>query len=85
MTREEQINIACEAMNYPDPEYSEDGSASAFVEGAKWADWTMIDKACKWLLEHTESHHNYYGNHVETDAYETPQEFIERFKKAMEQ
>lgn len=23
-----------------------------FIEGAKWADKTMIDKACEWLKEH---------------------------------
>lgn len=28
----------------------------AFEEGAKWADKTMIDKACEWLLKNTYKH-----------------------------
>ena len=27
-----------------------------FIEGAKWADKTMIDKACEWLLKNTYKH-----------------------------
>ena len=32
-----------------------------FEEGAKWADKTMIDKACKWLLKG-----GYFVNNTET-------------------
>ena len=47
MTREEQIieeaqkhGLNCMSrINYQD----------GFIEGAKWADKTMIDKACEWL------------------------------------
>ena len=40
-----------------------------FEEGAKWADKTMIDKACEWLLKG-----GYFVNSNET---------IEDFRKAM--
>lgn len=42
-----------------------------FEEGAKWADKTMIDKACEWLLKG-----GYFVNNNET---------IEDFRKAMEE
>lgn len=29
-------------------------SIDDFKEGAKWADKTMIDKACEWLLSHND-------------------------------
>ena len=43
---------------------------SSFEEGAKWADITMIEKACKWLLKG-----GYFVNNTET---------INDFKQAME-
>lgn len=43
----------------------------AFEEGAEWADKTMIEKACKWLLEG-----GYFINNAET---------IDNFKRAMEE
>ena len=42
-----------------------------FEAGAKWADKTMIEKACKWLLEG-----GYFVNNTET---------IDDFKRAMEE
>ena len=42
-----------------------------FEKGAKWADKTMIDKACEWLLKG-----GYFVNSNET---------IEDFRKAMEE
>ena len=41
-----------------------------FINGAEWADKTMIDKACEWLLKG-----GYFVNSNET---------IEDFRKAME-
>lgn len=31
----------------------------AFEESAKWADKTMIEKACKWLEQHKEDYYMY--------------------------
>ena len=44
------------------------------VEAAEWADRTMIEKACEWLMQQEEM----IGISFEND-------FIERFKKAMEE
>jgi hypothetical protein len=44
----------------------------AFQAGARWADKTMIDKACEWLM--------LYGC-----EYATEEVMVEHFKKAMEE
>ena len=43
---------------------------NVYIDGAEWADKTMIDKACEWLEENL------------WDSIKT--EFIENFRKAME-
>ena len=62
MTREEEIIKASHryAKHQQKP----------FMDGAKWADKTMIEKACEWLNEHT----------VLSEKW-----IIEDFKKAMEE
>ena len=82
MIREEQIKKQADiytdaASNYT--EWSEDNGWSdtndvefvekAFIQGAKWADKTMIEKACEWLLKG-----GYFVNNTET---------INDFKQAM--
>jgi predicted molibdopterin-dependent oxidoreductase YjgC len=73
MTREEEIRQA--ARKYFD-EYMDGLKGEVltvqqtFEEGAKWADKTMIEKACNWLLKG-----GYFVNNTET---------INDFKKAME-
>lgn len=59
------------------------GITFGFIKGAKWADKTMIDKACQWLgntdmnnFEELEEDGNYYFNY---------KRFINAFKKAMEE
>ena len=47
----------------------------AFQAGAKWADKTIIEKACEWLKE------NIDGGVHPSSAYG----FIEKFRKAMEE
>lgn len=76
MTREEQIieeaqkhGLNCMSrINYQD----------GFIEGAKWADKTMIEKACEWLKEKNK-----------ICMYELEMilggNFIEDFKKKMEE
>ena len=54
----------------------------AFEEGAKWADKTMIDKACEWLEQHKEDYNKYdawRGEYVDFNA------LITDFKKAMDE
>lgn len=43
MTREEQIKKEANRVSCNSDEYS------SFIQGAEWADETMIDKACEWL------------------------------------
>lgn len=46
----------------------------AFVAGAQWADKTIVDKACEWLIE----------NHPTTDGGEL-YIFMKDFRKTMEE
>lgn len=52
----------------------------AFVEGARWADRTMIERACQWLKT---AIYLDYENSIE-HRYETMEEFINEFRKAMQ-
>lgn len=54
------------------------GLIQGFKDGAKWADKTMLEKACKWLEE------NYYNVYQGTWQ-EIKEQFINDFKKAMEE
>lgn len=52
----------------------------AFEEGAKWADKTMIEKACKWIEQHQEDYNMYdawRGDYVDFTS------LIIDFRKAM--
>ena len=70
MTREEHICKASKA--YSEYEYDQTNYENGFINGAKWADETMIENACKWLIEQKEM----IGISFQED-------FIERFKMAM--
>lgn len=67
MTREEQIQNY--AYNNCITEDVDDTSYSLIVNAIEWADETMIEKACKWLLDG-----GYFVNNTET---------IDDFKRAM--
>ena len=84
MKREEEIRK--QALKYGEPEYllqtpnilGEQG----FMQGAKWADETMIEKACAWLEQHKEDYNKYdawRGEYVDFNA------LITDFKKKMEE
>ena len=66
MKREEEIRQYLKERNIPITSLE----ANSIIEGAKWADKTMIEKACNWLLKV-----GYFVNNTET---------INDFKKAME-
>ena len=79
MTREEvkyaskdYVNYLLDKQEYHNEKYTEHDIKQAFEEGAKWADETMIENACKWLIEQKEM----IGISFQED-------FIERFKMAM--
>lgn len=75
MTREEERS---QAARIRADQYSHPGEWNDcyryFSQGAEWADRTLIEKACEWLLCQEEM----IGISFEND-------FIERFKKAMEE
>lgn len=76
MTREEQIeNEAYRVSNNGD-------EFSSFIQGAEWADETMIDKVCKWLYKSTYKHAD--DSRVSM-IFEHTIDMIENFRKAMEE
>lgn len=72
MTREEQ-RIEEAKNRFSDDQIYPISKMFVFVQGAKWADETMIDKACEWL----------YNNWKGEDFYMT--DIIEGLRKAMEE
>ena len=89
MTREEQIIEEAQkhGMNCMSRINYQDG----FIEGAKWADKTMIEKACEWLNKtlyiHTEVNDTHCGADTidwVTSNYNSVSDFINDFKKEME-
>ena len=84
MTREEEINK--EAFKYGEPEYLLQSpnilGTQGFIHGAKWADKTMIEKACEWLLKNTYKHVDDSRVYM-TFTYTS--DMIEKFRKAMEE
>lgn len=92
MTREEEIKKQADiytddASNYA--EWSDDGGWSdtndieliekAFIEGAKYADKTMLDRACEWL-DDIDFDMEYWN---QEDGF-CKEEFITAFRQAME-
>ena len=57
MTREEEIKQAAFERfgNNGNENQYEIAKVQAFVVGSKWADKTMIDKACKWIENYVEN------------------------------
>ena len=80
MTRDKEIQKAAKeiAQDIEDWEIAED-IEDAFMEGALWADRTMIDKACEWL------HSALYLDHERSieHRYVTLEELLNDFRKAM--
>lgn len=77
MTREEEIRQAQVAI------YGTENCRAAehFEQGARWADKTMLDRACEWLGKHI--HYDYVGNFGFWVNIASKEDFINQFKKAM--
>lgn len=84
MTREKQMEQA--AINYAQRQDDDlvYGERDAFVAGAKWADRTMIERACEWIRDELNKEEELHYIHVHGFDCERRNEFIERFKQAME-
>lgn len=80
MTREEHIYEASKA--YSEYEYNQTDYGNGFINGAKWADETMIEKACKWLEQHQEDYDMY---DAWKEHYTDFKSLIIDFRKAMEE
>lgn len=94
MTREEEIKQ--QTFVYYETCSDEDILKSkGFIDGAKWADKTMIEKACKWITKHISI--PYEGGFIDdspvaSDYIEWCEKRLEKakaiadsFKKAMEE
>lgn len=80
MTREEEIRQEMSKIAGTHPDWSKnDCMRMGFLEGAKWADKTMIDKACEWLKLNTDWDDEWdeMGRNIDYGM-------IEEFRKAME-
>jgi hypothetical protein len=83
MTREEEIKAKSEEYlpDILDDEYLYRAEfVFGFQEGAKWADRTMIDKACDWIQMNATKYMNSIGGCMYFDVINSTKDF----KKAME-
>lgn len=57
-----------------------ENSIPIFIQGAEWADKTMIEKACKWLIniDYDDFHFRCTDETFDNDS------FVDAFRKAME-
>lgn len=55
-----------------------------FIEGANWADKTMIDKICDWL-QNIDFEVEYFTTDSDGYTFFNADKFIENFRKAMEE
>lgn len=84
MTREDEIRSA--ASDHRDLvccgfiDFVADAQSDSFTEGAKWADKTTIEKACKWLSDNKDN----YIIDIEGEILINDQ-IITDFRKAMEE
>ena len=82
MTRIEEIMQQAELTVFPWDDVREQVKfEDGFIEGAKWADKTMIEKACEWLKE--------YGDDFGVPESESGRVYVDdlvcEFRKAMEE
>lgn len=80
-TREEEIRQMAKSYTQVIYDSLDDFSdiTDAYVDGAKWADETMIEKACEWLSKALD---NFYIGTQQAN-FTDKVKFIESFKKAM--
>lgn len=82
MTREEEIIETAKFIYNPSSGIPQSLSMRVgFIEGAKWADETMIEKACKWLWSNVYKH---VDDRRVSMRFEYTVDVIESFRKAME-
>ena len=79
MIRQEELSKAADKFTANKKHYVE---RCRWIDGAEWADKTMIDKACEWLFAHLTLFIAFFNgvnvSDVDRDI------FIREFRKAME-
>ncbi len=84
MTRREEIEQQASLTVFPWDDVSEQSKfEDGFIEGAKWADKTIIDKACEWLedIDYVMQYH--YSE--DGCTFFNKDKFIKDFRKTMEE
>jgi hypothetical protein len=77
MTREEQIEKEAKRVSYNGDEFN------SFIQGAEWADESMIEKMYKWL--ETIDFEMEYMNSSDGYTFFDKEKFINDFRKTMEE
>lgn len=72
MTRKEEIKEAVKSHRrelewWGEPQGYKDASCYGFKLGAKWADKTMLDKVCDWLMQYSWKYGNVTTNYLVED------------------
>lgn len=82
MTREEEIKKEA-LFNCNDiageVDYKSTAAYEGFIRGAEWADKTMLDHACEWLLDNSRNYFEASGGHTWINYWK----LADDFKKAM--
>ena len=92
MKRKEEIEKAAMQVAGVHPDWSNlDCFRMGFREGAKFADKTMLDRACEWLAEHISPEEIYEYETDETpityltvNLHDNMLDFVNDFRQAME-
>ena len=78
MTRREEIEQQASLTVFPWDDVREQSKyEDGFIEGAKWADKTMIEKACEWITEHIDI--PYEGEFID----DIPVDYVEYLSKRL--
>ena len=81
MTRREEIMQQAELTVFPWDDVREQVKfEDGFIEGAKWADKTMIEKACEWIIEHIDI--PYEGKFIDDSP--VASDYVEYLSKRLE-
>lgn len=64
--------------------YPSESKEMFFIYGAKWADKTMLDRACEWLNKVFFQNPFLTKKGIVSGKYDTMEEFITAFRQAME-
>ena len=93
MNRQEEIkntakkfaDALSDGLYYSGPQYK--CREHGFIQGAQWADKTMIEKACRWLKNNMVYYNTLWQGGWNGDSYDnnTADDLIRDFKQAMEE